>query len=226
MKTTLIDDISGVEPFGRINSFYDDTLPTDTVLVSGVESSNFLNDWEGWSGLDENKTIIILPGNGSVGIFDELLSKHQMVRQIRIKAKRYWEPGANPIAYAQRVFPNGMLLGVSDIVILDDVISSGITCQTIRRINEPWIPNAKWHALTLVCQQATRLKGFHSQFAITRVGSQNRKTPIISLSTLIFNETVRDIFLSRNYALADRNRLVKFLDRVFEMMWSVRGEVC
>ena len=86
-----------------------------------------------------------------------------------------------------------------DVVIVDDVVSSGTTVSKIRNRNAIWMPKARWHVAVWIKQHACRLRGFESVYAGIEVGDNTRRVPINSLSTLINNVEVAESYARRNF---------------------------
>jgi hypothetical protein len=168
-------------------------------LLFPEKMSLALINWESWRKFNRNTTIMVLAGNGAarVGSFfqTDWLGQWQYVA---ISAKRIWLPGQDPKAVSGRIH-SSMLLGVKNVVILDDVISSGVTIQKIREVNVPWIPGASWHAAVWVAQRAANVRGFSSTFAVTEVGDRNTKTPLNSISTLVAEPEIASSYAKRNF---------------------------
>ncbi|MBI5022602.1 MAG: phosphoribosyltransferase [Candidatus Magasanikbacteria bacterium] len=156
--------------------------------------------WSEWENLNSATTLLVFPGNGANivrGFMDADWLFHW--RTASATAKRLWIPGEPPQAIAGRIFPDRFVLGVKDIVIIDDVVSSGDTVKKLRTMNMPWIPAARWHVVTWAMQKAANLRGIHSYFAAVEVGESDRKDPINSLSTLIKNVEIAESYARRNF---------------------------
>lgn len=169
-------------------------------VVDFQKTARELTAWEGWRKLEPSRTLIVFPGKGAAlvrsNIPEEWLSRWQC---LNVDAKRYWEPGADPIAYSGRIFGQAMVLGVRNVVVVDDVISSGITCRKIFEVNQPWIPGSQWYALACVKQKSASLRGYIENFASRECGSKEKKSPINSLSTFISNPEMARAFARRNF---------------------------
>lgn len=160
--------------------------------------------WQAWGQLDPCSTIIVLPGNGA-----SIVKKHinktqpswlsQWPRTFSPQAKRVWIPGENPQVFVSRITPTQMVLGVRNVIVVDDVISSGATIRHLRQINETWIPGASWQAITWVKQESAATKGFSKIFATKTVGTKERKAPINSFSTLVECREIAESYARRNF---------------------------
>lgn len=159
--------------------------------------------WDGWQAMDPEKTVLAVPGNGGRHIADELLfhlPKKWRARVTYFFAKRVWNPGQEPWAAVNRIFPNRMVLGVKDVVLIDNVVSSGVSVQKIHALNKPWIPGAHWHALTWLAQRSANVPAEVDLVAAAMCGNRMRREPIASASTLIYDDKVLESFTARNFS--------------------------
>lgn len=173
-----------------------------TILDAQKMTSELLM-WQGWDRLDPQSTLIVLPGNGAsiVKTYINKMNPSWLKRWPGIfspHAKRVWVPGENPQTFVERIAPNQMLLGIDNVVVVDDVISSGSTIRHLRRVNDPWIPGAKWTAITWLMQRSASTKGFLTVKAVETVGT-GRKVPINSLSTLVECREIVESYARRNF---------------------------
>jgi len=174
-----------------------------TIFDSQIMTESLLN-WQEWKEYDPYSTIIILPGNGA-SIVKKYINKtrvswlNQWPWVFSPQAKRIWIPGENPQVFVSRINSSQMLIGFKNVVVLDDVISSGATIRNLRQINEPWIPGTNWQAITWIKQESASTKGFSKTFAIKTVGTRERKVPINSLSTLIDCREIAKSYAQRNF---------------------------
>ena len=147
-------------------------------------------------------TLLVFPGNGAT-IVKQYLEKVDPVWLRRWPyqglpyARRYWSPGECPFAVVSRIVP-GVFVGIKDVVVIDDVVSSGETIRKLYRKNHEFIPQAKWWAACWVKQAAAVTKNYVDVFATKTVGTGKRKVPINSLSTLIENEEIAKSYAFRN----------------------------
>lgn len=172
-------------------------------ILDAQKMTNELLGWQGWNHLEPRTTLIVLPGNGA-----SIVKRHinnadlswlkQWLWKFSPHAKRVWIPGKNPQTFVERITSNQMLLGIKNVVIIDDVVSSGLTIQHLRKINTPWIPGAKWIAVTWVMQKSASTKGFSEVKAVEMVGTE-RKAPINSLSTLVECRNIAESYTRRNF---------------------------
>lgn len=182
-------------------------------ILDAQTMTNDLLAWQGWEHLDSWSTIIVLPGNGA-SIVKKYINKtkpswlNQWSWKFSPQAKRVWIPGKNPQTFVSRITPAQMLLGVRNVVVVDDVVSSGATIRHLRQINEPWIPGADWQAVAWVKQESAATKGFSKVFANKTVGTKERKMPINSLSTLVDCREIAESYARRNFV----NKAEAFLE--------------
>lgn len=170
--------------------------------VESVEATAHLLNWHGWSEARPQRTLVIFPGRGAQMVRD-LLPRQWLQRYhtTSVHAERRWVPGENPVCQGGRI-PNPRLeLRVEHVVVVDDVVSSGVTCQAVRKWNQLWFPRSQWSVLAWVKQQSASLRGYSDSFAPTVVGVAGRRTPINSLSTLLREPEMAERYLIRNRLL-------------------------
>jgi hypothetical protein len=119
-----------------------------------------------------------------------------------VYAKRHWEPGIDPVVRVGTILPcQFLVLGVRNIVVVDDVISSGQTLRKLNRENNWRFPGATWFGASWVAQVPTMkaqsgLNGYARVLTACVVEDlRGRKVPINSLSTLR-----KEPSIARNYA--------------------------
>ena len=158
-----------------------------------------LTKQEEWGKFCPNKTLMVFVGNGGNKVKNCLSCawmSHWLWRADAF-AKRFWEPGGYPYAIAHR-FARGVYVGISDVVLVDDTVTSGVTARRVREVNAPWVPNAHWHLATLIAQESASLRGYHSSFSVTQIGTTKHKVPLNSLSALIIDSEMAAIYAERN----------------------------
>ena len=182
------------------------------VLSAAMMTENIVN-WENWEHFDVERTMLVFPGNGANIVRRHLPNKWLCKwHWTTIKAKRIWIPGENPSAFVDRICSDCFILGIRDIVIIDDVISSGSTVKKIIQINDPWIPNAKWHVVSWVRQRAVNLRQFKSSYAAEIVGETSRRASINSMSTLLVNDDIAREFAKRHFSKPQ-----EFIDQLIKL---------
>ena len=169
-------------------------------LIDAQKMTSSIMKWKGWDKFDPKMTLIVFPGNGA-NIVRSYMDKEWLARWCWTTtwAKRMWIPGENPIVTTTRIFPRRIMVGIKDIVVVDDVVSSGATAKKLRKTNEPWIPGVRWHIMAWVAQRARSLRGFDSYHFPLEVGDKRSKVPINSLSTLLSNPTIAESYAHRNF---------------------------
>ncbi len=194
----IIWDVHRIERNGEANALRSFGIE----IADSMEMTAELLRWEGWVTLNPKTTLLVFPGNGAERVL-ELLPKEWLGdwNWARGFAKRIWEHGSDPVYYANRIYPHRMLMGITDVVILDDAIAGGGTCAKVRQENEIWIPGARWSALTWIKQRKAWLKGnWRHVVAALKVGDKDKKSPMISLSTLLEKPEIREAHLGRYYS--------------------------
>lgn len=202
MEKVLINDVRA-NP-GSIDKFREFSL----TVVDADEMAGELVGRRLWDEFNPCSTLLMFPGNGAAIVREYIPEDWIKCWHVRrVHAKRYWEPGRDPWVEAERIDHQAMLLGVSDVVLIDDVVSSGSTACRLRETNSPWIPNARWHAVVWVAQRARALRGFSSCHAVHEVGTRTTKAPVNSLSTLLNFPEIAENYARRNFG----NRAGEFL---------------
>lgn len=188
----FIDDIGVNGHRARLQEFGE--------IICGKQMTQEIEKWNEWKNFNPATTLIVFPGNGANIVRGFINAEWLRPWQAAsTTAKRIWIPGEPPRAIAGRIFPDKFVLGVKDVVIIDDAISSGETAKKLRAVNMPWIPAARWHVVAWVTQRAANLRGFNSHYAAVEVGEPKRKDPINSLSTLIENVEIAESYARRNF---------------------------
>lgn len=168
-------------------------------LLSTKEMSQALPMWSGWKEFSPNNTLLVFVGNGGSKVRDEMPAGWlgQWPWKVNAFAKRFWQPGESPFCIAHS-FATGVYIGITDVVVIDDVVSSGVTAKRVRDINLPWIPNSRWNLVTLVAQRAAITRHYVSRYSVAEVGSEQRKVPLNSISTLIADPSMARQYAERN----------------------------
>ena len=171
--------------------------------VSAQQLTEDLLSWRRWRELDPWRTLLVFPGNGANLLRREIVSINPnwlsaWPYQEALKAKRLWEPGKPPEALVGR-FGDSVYVGLKQVIVLDDVVSSGDTCRQVYRHNYPYTPGADWLACTWVAQRSARLRGFKGLDALVWAGTSAQRAPINSLSTLIERPEICRIYAERNF---------------------------
>jgi len=171
------------------------------VVLDADELTERVHAWNGWEHLKPATTRIVFPGNGANEVRRRLGERWLSQWNIdTVAATRFWWPGVTPSAVVGQLMPIGAFdFETTDVVIVDDVVSSGTTISKIRDRNSIWMPNARWHVVTWIKQRACRLRMFKSSFFGTEVGEKTYRVPINSLSTLLNNAEVAESYARRNF---------------------------
>ncbi|MFH1111824.1 MAG: hypothetical protein V1712_02005 [Patescibacteria group bacterium] len=162
-----------------------------------------LLSWDGWKIAEPSSTLLVLPGNGA-GIVRSYLTLEWLAswRWVAVPAKRFWRPGESPHVTVGRIYPHGMMFGINDVIIIDDVVSSSETTTKLRQFNEPWIPNARWHVVVWVAQRkasiSRSLRRFTSVYASVWVGNIQSFVSVNSLSTLLREPVIAESYTQRH----------------------------
>lgn len=155
----------------------------------------------------QKETLLVFPGNGSN--YPRKLSRicEEFPMTTDVYAERLWVPGTDPIVTAGLIFPEMFLiLKIKTVIVIDDVISSGLTMRKIHQNNAWKFPAAKWIGTAWVSQLP--LGKFVGDYKEVRVSSmvrksngnhENQKVPINSLSTLRKNHEIADSYAHRHF---------------------------
>lgn len=186
--------------------------PIDTELFSNFglkivfaqEMTKALLDFNIWKEINPWQTLLIFPGNGSNLVKKEIEKLNLGFLEIwpykvSIPAKRFWVPGQHPVASVGSI-GQGVYVGLKQVIIIDDVVSSGETCRKVYKKNHIYTPGAKWQSICWVGQRSASLKKFSSFRAVEFFGEENKKAPINSLSTLIDNQEICKSYADRNFS--------------------------
>lgn len=194
----------------------DQSISTQAVAnLRNLETNNdreivFLEDIQLAIGLEEtlekvssSGALFVFSGNGSN--YPRRLS--QVCKKafgIGVKAKRFWVPGKDPEVQVDLIYPEKFLvLGVKNIVVIDDVISSGLTLRRIYEKNAWRFPGTKWQAHAWISQviSSGKIRGYEevSVACLVRKVTGTQKVPINSLSTLRQNSEVAGSYARRYF---------------------------
>jgi len=172
-------------------------------VVFSNSLTNSLLTWDIWGQIDPWQTLLVFPGNGSNLVKKEINKLYpgwleSWPYKSYIQAKRFWEPGKNPVARVGSI-GSGVYVGLKQVIIIDDVVSSGETCLRVYQRNNMYTPNARWLSLCWIAQKSARLKNFSSLMSVESAGEENKRAPINSLSTLIINQEICRSYSERNF---------------------------
>lgn len=174
----------------------------------------FLDDKELAAGLEEilrsitekeQDILLVFPGNGSN--YPRKLSRVcKEFPSASVYAKRIWEPGADPVVTAGVILPEIFLvMTVGTIVVVDDVISSGLTLRKVHQNNAWRFTRAKWIGASWV-SQVPRMKaksgvnGYEYVATACVVGrTDGGRVPINSVSTLRQQPEIAESYAYRHF---------------------------
>src|SRR3989344_1418187 len=166
----------------------------------------------------EENILFVFPGNGSN--YPRRLSR--ICREYRevtsVIAKRICEPGADPVVTVDVILPKMFLaMGVKTVVVVDDVISSGLTMHKLYQRNAWRFPQAKWLGMAWVAQipQAkakSGVNGYSSVYASCLVGKTNgQRAPVNSISTLRKDPEIASSYANKHFS--DPNAFLHHISR-------------
>ena len=206
----LIDDVRAGEEAVVLSSF-------GLTVVRAEEMTESLLADPFWSLRDPQQTLLVFPGNGA-NILRQYLPQSWLERWEwrSVPAKRFWIPGEDPWVSTGRIFSSGFILGKKDLVIMDDVVSSGQTIRSVHKGNSSWIPGVTWHACAWLAQCSASWRGFASLTAAVWTGNRQTREPINSLSTLLADKEICNSFAVRN--LSDPQSFLTLMEK-----WRSQG---
>ncbi|MFA5127035.1 MAG: hypothetical protein WC465_03495 [Patescibacteria group bacterium] len=218
MANHIIIDVPGVSRKWQ-NSF----SSFDLELVWAEDLTKNLLGWEAWRRFSPQDTLLVLPGNGA-SIVKSYLPDGWLDRwhNISIYAKRYWSDKGPIVECRKIVYSERFYIGIANIVVLDDVVSSGLTIRGVRLADYPMVAtlaNVRWHSASWLAQNSARFRGFNSFFAVRWCGSPERKDPINSLSTLLADERVSKNYAKRNFSIRGQ----EFLEIIDQLRSTLVG---
>lgn len=185
-----------------------------TVLVADLMTNQLLA-FDIWQTLPRVSTLLVFPGRGAKYVRktlpDSWLAQWSWTS---VYAKRDWQPGQSPLVIVGHIFPDGLHLEWTDIIVVDDVVSSGLTCKKLMAVNGLWFPRAQWHVVTWVRQRAGSLRGIRTTQAVYEVGTKETKTSVQSLSTLLLDQEIAAGYLKKQIIDEDKARFLVLLEEL------------
>lgn len=148
--------------------------------------------------LDPKSTLFLYPGNSaryirSSGFAEEFESRN-------MHAKRIWNPGEDPVVivhsleYERLIDPS-----IKTILVVDDVVSSGLTLRKVYERTAWKFPNATWYAAPLISRER-KLPFFKDLICVYYIAMVNsKKVPINSIGALIEDRAMRENYFIRNF---------------------------
>lgn len=153
----------------------------------------------------EKDILFVFPGNGA-NYPRKLLQVQHGFAQASVHAKRFWEPGCDPIVTVGTIIPERFLItDVATVLVVDDVISSGLTLSKIYQNNSWRFSRAKWLGAAWVSQipqvkALSGVSGYERIMAGCAIGKTNGgRVPINSLSTLRVQPDIAESYAQRHF---------------------------
>ncbi|MBI4093320.1 MAG: hypothetical protein HY420_05345 [Candidatus Kerfeldbacteria bacterium] len=204
---------------GRI-ILLDEPMTTDTrdalraLKTADGQELLFLEDWQLAADLEgilngiverEQDMLFVFPGNGAN--YPRKLSRAcRESTYASVYAKRFWQPGTDPIVMAGVILPDIFLITkVKTVVVVDDVISSGLTMQKVHQNNAWRFTQAKWVGASWVAQipqmrAKSGVNGYKYVATACVVGRTNGgRVPINSISTLRQQREIAESYSRRHF---------------------------
>ena len=146
--------------------------------------------------LKQESALFIYPGESARRVRSLGFNGHFPWQEVF--AKRIWFPGSDPVVLVHSM-GWGIRPEIENVVVVDDVISSGATIALVRARNGWKFPRATWYAAVPVTrkEKISNYKKIFSCLMVRDVGG--KKVPINSLSTLIADPAVRQSYFARNF---------------------------
>lgn len=155
----------------------------------------------------EPSTLLVFPGNGSN--YPRKLSRvcQEFPSTTSVEAKRFWVPGEDPAVIAGIILPNIFVItNVKTIVVVDDVISSGLTMRKLLQGNGWRFPAAKWIGVVWISQTPSMkaksgVNGYERIVTgcVVSKKSGGGKVAINSLSTFRQNSEIAECYARRHF---------------------------
>jgi len=177
-----------------------------------LEDSQFVTDTEAiLAGVlrENDNALLVFPGNGS-NYPRKLSHICQESGGASVYAKRFWEPGIDPVVTAGIILPDIFLItNIKTVVVVDDVISSGLTMQKLHQNNAWRFTRAKWVGVSWVAQipqmkAKSGVNGYERITVVCVVGKTNgARVPINSISTLRQDREIATSYAERHFRRPD-----------------------
>lgn len=165
----------------------------EKTLVENFKKANY----------DPTKTLLVFVGQSSYELryrLIQIMPRINDFKQLYVTAERiYSRTETDHLRIEARVaqmLDNAPYdLSVSNIVVIDDVVSTGITARTLWERNYLSYPNAKWSLFSLV-SRLERLKGYEKLEPCVLIDS--RYSPINTLSKLVECVKIADEYIEKH----------------------------
>lgn len=158
---------------------------------------------------EDCRALLVFPGNGS-NYPRKLSHICQESDGASVCAKRFWQPGNDPVVTAGVILPDIFLItNIKTVVVVDDVISSGLTMQKLHQNNAWRFTQAKWIGVSWVAQipqmrAKSGVNGYERIAVACVVGKTNgARVPVNSISTLRQNREIAESYASRHFRRPD-----------------------
>lgn len=155
------------------------------------------------------KTLLVFPGSGS-----QYPRNHSSICEklagMSVYAKRFWQPGKDPVVMAGAILLDTLLdMDTELVVVIDDVISSGLTMRKVRENNTWRFTRAKWVGVSWVAQlpqmrAKSGVEGYERVETACVVGkTSGARVPVNSISTLRQNREIAMSYAERHFRRPD-----------------------
>ena len=150
----------------------------------------------------EQNILFVFPGNGSN--YPRKLSQiWKNYPNTGVNAKRIWQQGTDPVAIVDIILPEMFLImNIKTIIVVDDVISSGLTLRKLYQKNSWRFTQAKWIGTSWISQDLVNgIRGYEyiETSCLIKKYSGSGKVPINSLSTLRNNSEIAKNYAQRHF---------------------------
>ncbi len=175
----------------------------ESVMITELQEAVF-----GQLDLKQESTLFLYPGESAQRVKSLGFNGHLPSQEVF--AKRIWYPESEPVVLVHSL-GWGIHPGIKNVVVIDDVISSGTTIALVRERNSWKFPRATWYAAAPVTRKE-KIPNFKKIFSCKVVRDINgKKVPINSLSTLIDNPAVRQSYFARNFEKGFEEKFIEAL---------------
>lgn len=166
-------------------------------LIESFKNSNF----------NPKETLIVFVGQSSLMLKQKLLKKTDVFNKYQLakaSARRVYEDKKLPsgkevynVSVSVGKIESGKYLNlkIKKIVVIDDVISTGMTLKNLHKRNDVRFPIAEWYSFVLI-SRLQKLKNYQS--LNTAIIVKSRFTPINTFSKLIEDIKIQKTYISKN----------------------------
>lgn len=150
--------------------------------------------------IQQKDQLLVFPGGGGRKVFNYF--KPVDAHASFVHAQRIWVPGTDPVVSVGEIFPERIIMPeYTNICVIDDVVSTGKTLERLYERNSWKFPRATWSAVSLVGRHSKPKHYTDITFGLSVVHADTlaKKVPINSLSTLLEDERMAELYTVKNF---------------------------